>query len=682
MKNIKVILILSVSLFVLFCFTQEAFAQINYAPTGTPSHANQANGSNTFLVWTWQDAFLNDNSTAAVAHGVVISDGAVRATWASFDSIINFPAPIAQLDSIEVVAGRWQNLVYRLMVYVDTGAGWQLVGDTGVHQPVFAGQNTYTFNTGAPWNNVQRIKVYSWALCAGFAFVDYRLFEVRAWGPPQPPTVTTDSSSNSDTTATLNGSIIATGGENPSERGFEWGTVSGVYPSSWTEVGSYGVGAFNRGIAGLAPSTTYYFRAKAQNSAGWAYGAEMSFTAEAPGVTPCAAHDVWGYAWSENIGWISFSCENNTPIDTGVDYGVDIDEANGNLSGYAWSENIGWISFNAGEFGTCPFGFGPCQPNINLTTGEVTGYARVCSVFQTGCSGALRPNSERGGWDGWIRLSGTWANGVVLPPGVGPTSEFEGWAWGGDDASGEEVIGWISFNNITGGGVIDYSVKTGLVIPPPNNAPTAAISCSPASCTIYHTEVLTLNNDSTDPENNITQSEWATSEPPAGYIVRDTCVLCNFTPQNFIGFGLGSVGDYIARLVVDDDGGLSDTDTQAFSILRDAIADFTCSPTEGGPWESCDTIEVIAGELVYFNDQSQASQGGAPIVSREWRRDGGVFSAGNNTNPSVIALAPSMDITLLITDSVVLPGPRTDTALHTIGSVALDLPTWIEVPPF
>jgi len=66
------------------------------------------------------------------------------------------------------------------------------------------------------------------------------------------PTVVTNPATNiTDTSATLNGRITATGGENASERGFEWGTSSGVYPNNWTSAGNYGIGVFNRGIAGL-----------------------------------------------------------------------------------------------------------------------------------------------------------------------------------------------------------------------------------------------------------------------------------------------------------------------------------------------------------------------------------------------------------------------------------------------
>jgi hypothetical protein len=52
-----------------------------------------------------------------------------------------------------------------------------------------------------------------------------------------------------------------------------------------------------------------------------------------------------GWVWAENIGWISFSCDNSSSCGT-VDYGVTIDEQ-GNFNGWAWSENVGWIHFNS-----------------------------------------------------------------------------------------------------------------------------------------------------------------------------------------------------------------------------------------------------------------------------------------------------------------------------------------------
>jgi hypothetical protein len=109
------------------------------------------------------------------------------------------------------------------------------------------------------------------------------------------PTVTTQDADNIDAhNGTLNGNITNTGGENCNQRGFDWGTQSGVYPYDWTENGSFGTGAFSHQITGLDRNKTYYFRAKAHNSAGWGYGSEKSFTTlkELPVVTTQDATDI------------------------------------------------------------------------------------------------------------------------------------------------------------------------------------------------------------------------------------------------------------------------------------------------------------------------------------------------------------------------------------------------------
>jgi type II secretory pathway pseudopilin PulG len=63
---------------------------------------------------------------------------------------------------------------------------------------------------------------------------------------------------------------------------------------------------------------------------------------------------LFGYAWSDSVGWISFNCDqtsvgggNNCASGGGVDYGVTIDTATGDFEGWAWSDTIGWISFNS-----------------------------------------------------------------------------------------------------------------------------------------------------------------------------------------------------------------------------------------------------------------------------------------------------------------------------------------------
>jgi len=60
-----------------------------------------------------------------------------------------------------------------------------------------------------------------------------------------------------------------------------------------------------------------------------------------------------GFAWNDEIGWISFCGGLSTPNCPGtINYGVYID-SNGYFGGYAWNDIVGWISFNCSNNGSC-----------------------------------------------------------------------------------------------------------------------------------------------------------------------------------------------------------------------------------------------------------------------------------------------------------------------------------------
>ncbi len=170
---------------------------------------------------------------------------------------------------------------------------------------------------------------------------------------------------------------------------------------------------------------------------GIAYFLNPGFFA-APNVGAASTDNVSGYAWGENIGWISF---NNTSDGSTQAYGVNINATSGNFSGHAWSSNIGWISFNHSEAGTppaAPFNGGTGTiASYNKTTGKVTGWARALSACDPNCSTNPGAGANSGGWDGWIRFSDdsntNWAGrGVTISNNL-----FSGYAWG------DMVSGWI-----------------------------------------------------------------------------------------------------------------------------------------------------------------------------------------------------------------------------------------------
>ena len=106
-----------------------------------------------------------------------------------------------------------------------------------------------------------------------------------------PPVVTTSNASNvTETSARLNGNLNSTGGENPTVT-FLWGD-NNAGTGSWdhTEnLGTRGTGSFSWDISGLTSGTTYYFRARAVNSAGTDWGDVKSFTPTAS-VTGLVGH--------------------------------------------------------------------------------------------------------------------------------------------------------------------------------------------------------------------------------------------------------------------------------------------------------------------------------------------------------------------------------------------------------
>lgn len=69
-------------------------------------------------------------------------------------------------------------------------------------------------------------------------------------------------------------------------------------------------------------------------------------------VSNTGSGELSGWAWSDAVGWISFSCENEgTSGCAGRDYGVSVVNSSdypgqAELQGFAWNDIAGWISFN------------------------------------------------------------------------------------------------------------------------------------------------------------------------------------------------------------------------------------------------------------------------------------------------------------------------------------------------
>lgn len=265
---------------------------------------------------------------------------------------------------------------------------------------------------------------------------------------PTPPVASTTATSTNVTRsgATLKGWLQS---GTATERGFEYGLTQN-YGTITKQNGTYNApSSFSINVSGLAPSLTYHFRAYVKNDGGSSSSTDQVF------ITKASPGNLNGWAWSSTIGWINLN-------------DVAVNQTTGDLTGYGWSSNIGWVKFG-GLSGFPTTGSAGTQANLNLDTGEVTGWARACAGTvggETATTGAdcSTMNSRTDGWDGWIELSGTNHTSLAKNDGGmfkswiakaqsairydGPrmdldTGVISGMAWGSD------VVGWLNINAST-----------------------------------------------------------------------------------------------------------------------------------------------------------------------------------------------------------------------------------------
>ena len=108
--------------------------------------------------------------------------------------------------------------------------------------------------------------------------------------PVSAPTVTTSAVDNIGiNSGDGNGEVTDTGNLDVTERGFVYSETSYGDPGDTSpassdygdvenESGTFGTGIFSLTMSGLSANTTYYVRAYAENSEGYSYGSEVSFT--------------------------------------------------------------------------------------------------------------------------------------------------------------------------------------------------------------------------------------------------------------------------------------------------------------------------------------------------------------------------------------------------------------------
>jgi PKD repeat protein len=368
-------------------------------------------------------------------------------------------------------------------------------------------------------------------------------------------------------------------------------------------------------------------------------------------------HNLSGWAWSENVGWISFNCYNDYNGDgvledhcSSSNYGVKLDPSTKVFSGYAWSEHIGWISFNRSETGAPPTEDpcfdGSCIAKLDPSTNKVYGWAKAL-VYG-------------GGWDGWIKLND--ANyGVTLNSSTG---KFEGWATGWDDTPGEAVIGWISFNCKDGGynettgehysvcGTSNYKVflTAPLNQPPTANKLSVDAQSSDVICGETEGSRAKFSWNFVDPDPRDSQSAYqiqidnnsnfSSPEVDTKKTLSSSQTFLLSRPYTLLNWGT----TYYWRLMVWDS--------------HDATSTWINGPSFTTPSHSYPVIDFswdpqrpIVGQVVKFTDTSTV-YGGATKSSWYWTFQNGNPSSSTNQNPTTtFSSIGESEINLEITDS-------------------------------
>jgi len=190
-----------------------------------------------------------------------------------------------------------------------------------------------------------------------------------------------------------------------------------------------------------------------------------------------AGDKIFGHAWNDNIGWISFNnCTNMSASScVGVDYGVTyIDNNSGThvYSGYAWNDNVGWISFESSDVSSCNNG----NPRFVVNSG-FAGSAKILSLGNTGC----------------IDLSG-----VNLSS--GSSTAFSGYAW-------NDIIGWVDFTGVG---------RQALLVPSVSIVASPSSSVSPNSNVTLTWTSQNLSGFTCTASNNASLSSWTGTKAVSG----------------------------------------------------------------------------------------------------------------------------------------------------------------------
>ena len=345
----------------------------SHNPTTSNSHATSGTGTGSY---TCNMTGLTAGTTYYVRAYATNSSGTAYGSEMSFTTAQNISAPTVTTSPVtniqQTTATSGGNV---------TSDGGATVTQRGIcwstsHNPTTSnshvtsgtGTGSFTCNmTGLTAGTTYYVRAYA-INSAGTAYGSEMSFTTQA--AVTVPTVTTAQVTNiQQTTATGGGNVTATGGATVTARGICWSTSHNPTTSNSHTSNGTGTGSFTSNMTGLTAGTTYYVRAYATNSAGTAYGSEVSFITLS-GAPQGAINSLFSVSATKQVyfaqGNLQYKASSNTwrfaenqwDFVGGTYQGVQFGTVSGSSNNYISSSYSGWIDL---------FGFGTSGWNSGAT---------------------------------------------------------------------------------------------------------------------------------------------------------------------------------------------------------------------------------------------------------------------------------------------------------------------------
>ncbi|MCX6321681.1 MAG: fibrobacter succinogenes major paralogous domain-containing protein [Bacteroidia bacterium] len=257
---------------------------------------------------------------------------------------------------------------------------------------------------------------------AGTAYGNNASFITSSTQIQLPTITTTNASSITATSAISGGTVSSDGGATVTIRGVCWSTTASPTTSDSKTANGTGTGSFTSSITGLTSGRLYYVRAYATNSAGTAYGSQISFITQL--ISQGTVSDVDGNTYSTvtigNQEWMTKNLKTTKYNDNTAILLVTDNYAWSNLSsqGYCWYDNsvvtygalYNWYTVNTGKL--CPIGWHVPSDDEWTTLTTYLGGESVAGgkLKESGTAHWISPNTGATNETGFTALPGGFRN--------------------------------------------------------------------------------------------------------------------------------------------------------------------------------------------------------------------------------------------------------------------------------